>query len=202
MSWFSSAFKAIGSGLKSVATFVKPIAQAGLSALPIVGPMASAVVGKLLPDAPVEVQQQATEAVAQIAANPVSVNMPPPAQLASELKQTLIASGVPAAQASAVGAVAHGVSQVPPAQAAAVLQSVTAALPEAALQNNLTKEDVKTVVNGAVKNAKEGAVNAYLDETEEGRQVKREAVEAQGSKVMPWLFAIGLGLVLWKSKKR
>jgi hypothetical protein len=193
MSWFSSAFSAIGSAVKSVATFVKPIAQAAVSAIPIVGPVASALVGKLLPDAPQEVQQQAAEAVTQIAASPPASPVAASAQ-ASELKQNLIAAGVPSDQASAVGAVAHGVTQLSPMQATAVMQNVTTSLPNAPLAQGFTKDDVKKVVDGAVKGAKDGAVDAFLDETAEGQQTKKDAIEAQGSKILP--FALG-GLLLF-----
>jgi hypothetical protein len=201
MSWFKTAFKNTGKALKSTAQFLKPIAQAGLSAIPMIGPMASELVNKLLPDAPQAVQQQAAEQLTNIAAQPpTSINYS--TDIASKFKHMLNSSGVEAAQASALGAVAHGLSQLSPLESAAALHNVSGSLPNAPIANGFTKDDIKKVVDGAVKGAKDGAVDAYLDETAAGKQTKKDAIDAQGAKAMPFILGAGLLLVFLINKKK
>lgn len=202
MTWFSSAFSAIGQAaswtnktiVQPTLIAAKPIVQQLASNIPVVGGVASALVGKLLPDAPVEVQEQAAQAVAEVALDTTPTSDWLAKLKAASAKKQLMAAGVPADQASSVGSVVHAVSQLKPGAAAAVMNEAHANLPAAPLQQGFTKDDIKTVVDAAVKGAKQGAIDGYLDGTEDGKATKKDAIDAQGSKILP--FALG-GLLLF-----
>jgi hypothetical protein len=204
MSIFGNIFKAVGKAASFVGKVASPLAKPLLSVaagfIPGVGPLASSLVNKLLPDAPAPAQQVAMEAITQAAAAP-PVTPAAAIDQAAQLKQTLVGMGVPAAAASSVGAVAKVASEAAPEHAAATLQLTNSNLPTAPLQNGFTKEDVKVIVNGALDGARNGAADAYLDKTADGKATKSAAIESQGQKILPYVFLAVLGLVFFTKRK-
>jgi hypothetical protein len=68
--------------------------------------------------------------------------------------------------------------------------------------NSLTGQDIKTILTGAVSGAKEGGLTAYLDKTEDGKEAKKEAVDAAGSKMLPYILGAGILLLIFKGNGR
>jgi len=157
------------------------------------------LVSKLLPAAPPFQKELAQDLISQAVKLPALL----PEQIkevASQAKLTFLDAGGSKEEASAIGAATFAAASLPPAQAVAALENaadkVSSVAPQGVGMNNFTAADVKTVINGAIAGARDGATGAYLNETETGKAQKRGAINAEGAKIMPWLLGILAGIIV------
>lgn len=169
-------------------------AGAVLGAVAPVAGFAANLVSKVIPDAPQSVQQVVDSKLTWLAGQPAT-DADGAREVAADLKSQLLNLGATTLQASAAGASAFAVASVPPAQAPAVLATAAASMPSGGA-SFMSGEEVKSVFNAAVKGAKDGAVNGYLDETESGKQTMKEAVDAKGTAMMPYILLAGVVALL------
>lgn len=125
----------------------------------------------------------------------------PPSQafvFAKEAAQNLLSAGATPEEAAQVQHVVATTAQQP------AVSIVPAASPGQIVTDpkNLNGGDVIKIIKGGLEGAKNGAVDTYLDETEDGKKTKKAAVEEQGSKIMPYLLAGALAFIFWTQAKK
>jgi hypothetical protein len=157
------------------------------------------IVSSLLPEAPPLVQEAAQEAITQAALGPALSPLDLKA-LASQIQQNMLVAGATKPEASSVGAAAWAAASVPPAQAGQVLNAAALQINEAPV-NSFGKAELKTIFNGAVNGARDGATSAYLNETEMGKDQKKAAINTEGAKIMPWVIGGCFALIAWLASR-
>lgn len=151
------------------------------------------LVSKLLPDAPPYLQQVALNAVAEATTGPV-LKIAEAKTFASMVKEQVSNAGGTPTESANIGAVAFAAASLPPVQAAVALESASSQIP---VVNNFGKTEIKTILNGAVNGARDGATSAYLNETQMGKEQKKGAINAEGAKIMPWVIGGSFALIAW-----
>jgi len=143
-------------------------------------------VSSLLPEAPPLVLQAAQDAVAT-AINTPALPLVEVKDVALTAKLAVLAAGGTADQASKIGATAFTAASLAPVDAQKALDVAQTEIRQAGPVNTFGKEDIKTILNGALDGAKSGATDAYLNDTKLGREQKKDAINSAGAKYMPWV---------------
>jgi hypothetical protein len=160
------------------------------------------LVSNLLPDAPPLVVETAQQAVAEAATGP-KLTFSEGKTFAQQVKEQRLQQGATALEASHVGAAAFTASTLPPAQAVQALETAQTQVQQQPV-NSFGKTELKTILNGAAEGARSGATSAYLNDTELGKAQKRDAINTEGAKIMPWVLgtmAGVIGLLLFRGNK-
>ncbi len=157
----------------------------------IISPAAGNLLEKILPNSTEDQRNQLTAAVSTLVAQPQGNEH----AAGSAVKNMALGMGIEPNLASAVGALGFAAASLPPAEAqqALVIADNSMAMNEV---QSFTKDDIKTVLNGAVQGAKDGAMGAFLDGTATGKETVKTATNAKMTDMMPKILLVVVGLFI------
>lgn len=177
----------VGNLLRTGVQMAKPALAAGANAL---APGSGIIINALplgqglmkIKSSP-KIQNEITDTIAQAQMMPAQ-SAPDAKTIAKGLKLSLIRNGIDALTADKLGAAAFEAAIAPPP-----MDATTSTI----------KDQAKTILNGALIGAKNGSLDAFLNNTPTGQQVVTDATNNQINKYLP--FALG-GVILLLMFKR
>jgi hypothetical protein len=187
MSLFKKVTKKAGKILGTASHFAKPLA----GVLGMVGVPGASAIAALLPDASARVKNAAAPLMLA-AAQTKPVSFAQAVEVAANAAQQLRAAGATETQANEFAQTVQTLSVQPPSVA---LSAIGVSPAEA---NNFTKEEGKAVLKGAIEGIKIGALDAYLEKTQAGREQKAQAVDVAGTRMMPYILGAAVLYLIFK----